>query len=94
MTDLMVIIALTVASCLLVGGAGIGVLHLLRRRSLRYQLAIVTLLPVLAVAGTVVVNVGLMFLSPHDTTVILVALMTVLLTVGVFWMSKVAKVDV
>ena len=87
MTDLMVIIALTVASCLLVGAAGIGLLHLVRRRALRYQLAIITLLPVLAVAATVLVNVGLMFLSPHDTTVILVALVTaLLLAIGGAWL--------
>ena len=87
MTDLMIIIALTVAACLLVGAGGIAVLHLVRRRSLRYQLAIVTLLPVLAVAGTVLVNVWLMFLSPHDTTVILVALLTaLLLAIGGAWL--------
>ena len=49
-------------------------LHLVRYRSLRQQLTIATLLPVVAVATTVLINVQLMFLSAHDSLVILIAL--------------------
>ncbi|HEY5821085.1 MAG TPA: HAMP domain-containing sensor histidine kinase [Propionibacteriaceae bacterium] len=76
MTDLMIIVALTVGICLAVGLLGGLVLHLVRRRSLRYQLTIATLLPVLAVVSTVLINVRLMFLSAHDSTVILIGLST------------------
>ena len=74
--DLMIIIGLTIASCVAVGLVGLGLLHLVRHRSLRDQLIIVTLLPVVAVVATVLINVQLMFLSGHDTLVILVALST------------------
>ena len=57
MTDLMVILALTVGSCLTVGLLGLVALHLVRHRSLHYQLVIVALVPVLAVALAVLVNV-------------------------------------
>ena len=79
MTDLMVILALTVGSCVVVGLIGLVALHLVRHRSLRYQLVIVALVPVLAVALAVLVNVSLMFLSRHDTVVVLTALGTALL---------------
>jgi signal transduction histidine kinase len=59
-----------------VGLVGAGLLYAIRRRSLRYQLTIATLVPVVAVAATVVINVQLMFLSGHDSAVILVALAT------------------
>lgn len=78
MTDLLVIIALTVGTCLGVGGLGATLLYAGRRRSVRYQLAFATLFPVVAVAATVLINVQLMFLSPHDSTVILIALVTAL----------------
>ena len=73
MTDLLLIIGLTLGTCLAVGLLGALVLRSIRRSSLRYQLAVVSLIPVLAVAATVVINVELMFLSAHDTTVILLA---------------------
>jgi signal transduction histidine kinase len=79
MTDLMIIIGLTLASCLAVGLIGLALLHLVRYRSLRQQLTIATLLPVVAVATTVLINVQLMFLSAHDSVVILIALLTSLL---------------
>jgi hypothetical protein len=79
MTDLMVIIGLTLASCVAVGLIGFALLHLVRYRSLRQQLTIATLLPVVAVATTVLINVQLMFLSAHDSLVILIALRTSLL---------------
>ena len=79
MTDLMIIIALTLACCVAVGLIGLGLLHLVRYRSLRQQLTIATLLPVVAVATTVLINVQLMFLSAHDSLVILIALLVSLL---------------
>jgi hypothetical protein len=83
MTDLMIIIVLTLASCLAVGLIGLGLLHLVRYRSLRQQLTIATLLPVVAVATTVLINVQLMFLSAHDSLVILIALLVSLLLAAV-----------
>lgn len=79
MADLMVILGLTVGSCLVVGLLGLVALHLVRHRSLRYQLVIVALVPMLAVVLTVLINVQLMFLSQHDTVVVLFALGTALL---------------
>lgn len=79
MTDLLIIIGLTLASCIAVGLIGLFLLHLVRYRSLRQQLTIATLLPVVAVAITVLINVQLMFLSAHDSLVILIALLVSLL---------------
>jgi signal transduction histidine kinase len=76
MSDLGTILGLTLAACIVVGLVGAGLLYAIRRRSLRYQLTSATLLPVVAVAATVVINVRLMFLSSHDSAVILVALAT------------------
>nr|MBA3529004.1 sensor histidine kinase [Propionibacteriaceae bacterium] len=76
MKDLTTIFGLTLGACLVVGLIGAWLLHLVRRRSLRYQLTIATLVPVVAVAATVFINVRLMFLSPHDSAVVLVALLT------------------
>jgi signal transduction histidine kinase len=73
MTDLLLIIGLTLGACLVVGLLGALLLRAIRRSSLRYQLAVASLIPVLAVAATVVINVELMFLSAHDTAVILLA---------------------
>jgi signal transduction histidine kinase len=79
MKDFLIIFALTLVSCCAVGLIGLALLHLVRYRSLRQQLAIATLLPVVAVATTVLINVRLMFLSTHDSLVILIALLTSLL---------------
>ena len=79
MTDLMIIIGLTLACCVAVGLVGLALLHLVRSRSLGQQLTIATLLPVVAVATTVLINVQLMFLSAHDSLVILIALLVSLL---------------
>jgi signal transduction histidine kinase len=73
MSDFLLIIGLTLGACLVVGLLGALLLRAIRRSSLRYQLAVASLIPVLAVAATVVINVELMFLSAHDTTVILLA---------------------
>ncbi|HEU4546749.1 MAG TPA: HAMP domain-containing sensor histidine kinase, partial [Microlunatus sp.] len=79
MTDFVIIIGLTLGACLVVGLLGAAAMHGLRGRSLRYQLIIATLLPVAAVTATVIVNVWLMFLSPHDSTVIMIALIVAVL---------------
>jgi signal transduction histidine kinase len=76
MRDIVLILGLTLAACLVVGLAGAGLLHAVRRRSLGYQLTIATLVPVVAVAAAVVINVQFMFLSSHDSVVILIALVT------------------
>jgi signal transduction histidine kinase len=87
MRDLLLITGLTVGACLVVGLLGALLLRAIRRSSLRYQLAVATLIPVLAVAATVVINVQLMFLSAHDTTVILLAVgIAVLLAVVGGWL--------
>lgn len=86
MTDLVVIIGLSLASCLAVGLIGAALLQVGRRRSMRYLLMVATLLPVLAVVTASLVNVGYMFLSPHDAGVILIGLATSLsLAVGGAW---------
>ena len=79
MTDFVIIVGLTVGTCAAILLLGAGLLHLVRGRSLRYQLLIATLLPVAAIAATVLINVRLMFLSSHDSTVVLVALGTAVL---------------
>ena len=74
MTDFAIIIGLTLATCVAVGLLGALALHAVRGRSLRYQLMIATLLPVTAVTVAVLLNVRFMFLSEHDSTVVLLAL--------------------
>ncbi len=74
MPDLVIIIGLSVAACLLTSLLGGVVLHLIRRSSLRYQLLTAAMLPVVAVALAVVANVAEMFLSGHDSGVVLIAL--------------------
>lgn len=74
MSDLLVIMLLTVGSVVGVGALGLGVARLLRRRSLGWQLLVVTTLPVLAVAVALAVNVELMFVSAHDSSVVAMAL--------------------
>lgn len=87
MKDFAAIVALSFGACVLVGLLGAIFIHLLRRRSLRYQLLTAALLPVAAVTATVLINVWLMFLSPHDSSVILIALATaVLLAVLGAWL--------
>jgi signal transduction histidine kinase len=90
MNDFVIIVGLSLATCFAIGLVGAGLLHLVRGRSLRYQLMIIALLPVLAVAGTVVLNVRFMFLSAHDSTVVLVALgiAVVVALVGAWWVMR------
>jgi signal transduction histidine kinase len=77
--DFPAIVGLALGTCLAVGLLGTALLHLVRRKSLRYQLTIAILLPVIAVVATVMINVRLMFASGHDSAVILIALSTALI---------------
>jgi signal transduction histidine kinase len=70
----MLIVGMTVASCLLVGVLGLAVQRLLRGAPLVVSLIPVALVPVLAVTVSVVVSVRAMFLSGHDSGVVLWAL--------------------
>ncbi len=90
MSDTLTILALTLVTCVGVGLIGAWLLHVVRRRSLRHQLTIATLVPVVAVAAAVVVNVQFMFLSSHDSVVILIALVTslVLALVGAYLVMR------
>ena len=90
MADLMTIVALTVGSCLLVGLLGFAALRLGRLRPLRYQFTLAALMPVVAVVVALVINVQLMFLSGHDTLVILIALVTsaVLAVLGAWLVAR------
>ena len=74
MKDIAAILGLTIAVCAAIGATGALLLHVLRRGSVRHQFTIATLIPVVAVAATVLLNVRLMFLSAHDSVVVLVAL--------------------
>jgi signal transduction histidine kinase len=72
--DLALIITLTTTCCVVVGLIGLIAVRLLRRRPLRLTVVVAALVPVLAVATSVLVNVNAMFLSAHDSVVVLVAL--------------------
>jgi signal transduction histidine kinase len=87
LNDLPVIAALSVGACLLVGFAGVGLLRLMRGTSLRAQLLVTALLPVLAVAAAVALNVAAMFFSAHDSAVVAVALsIAVVLAAALAWL--------
>lgn len=79
MNDQLIIGLVAFVVCLVIGGLALVGLRLTRSRSIRYSLIIAGLAPVLAVAATVVIMVWLMFLSQHDTGVVLLALAVSLL---------------
>lgn len=72
--DSLTVLAQTLASCALTGLLGLLLLRALRRRPVVLVLVVAALVPVLAVAVSVVVNVQTMFLSVHDSQVVLTAL--------------------
>ena len=74
MTATQWIFTFTFGSCLVAAAAGAVALRLTRGASLRVGIVITSLVPLIAVAGTVVVSVQVMFLSAHDTWVVLFAL--------------------
>lgn len=90
MSDLLTVLGLSLGACLVVGILGAALLHLGRRRSTRYLLMVATLLPVLAVLSAALVNVSFMFLSAHDTGVILIglAVSAVLAVGGAWWVTR------
>lgn len=71
MSDRLVILLVALGAGLAVGAAGLAVGWLVRRRSLRWQLGLVAVVPVLAVLLGVVAIAQLMFLSPHDLEVVM-----------------------
>ncbi len=73
MSDMQQIIAVTTLVCLVVGAVGGGALIVMRGRSTSALVAVAALVPVAAVSLAVVVNVERMFISTHDSTVVLVA---------------------
>ena len=72
--DRLIITGITVLTCLVAAGVALMLLRMIRKASIRYQVIIAVLAPVVAVAGTVVINVRFMFLSAHDSGVIILAL--------------------
>jgi signal transduction histidine kinase len=74
MSPLALILTQTTISCLVVGLLGLLVVHQMRQRALRVTVIVAGLVPVLAVAVSVLINVKRMFLSTHDSFVVLVAL--------------------
>ncbi len=74
MSDMVVIVATTVVTCLVIALLGGLVLHLVRTRQLVWSIVVAALVPLLAVSASVVLNVQLMFLSSHDATAVSVAL--------------------
>lgn len=74
MTDLWVVVVITVACCLGVGVLGLLLIHSSRHRSVVTLVVTATLVPLVAVTVAVFVNAQAMFISVHDSTVVLVAL--------------------
>lgn len=74
MTATQWIFTFTFGSCLVAAAAGALALRVTRGASLRVGILITSLVPLIAVAGTVVISVQVMFLSSHDTWVVLFAL--------------------
>lgn len=74
MTDLWIVVVITVSCCLAVGALGLLVIRSSRHRSVTTLVVTATLVPLLAVTVAVFVNTQAMFISAHDSTVVLVAL--------------------
>lgn len=72
MRDLVLVAAIAAGCATAVGVAGLGVLRLLRRRSLRVSLAAVPVITVLALVAGIVGTAEAMFLSSHDFGVVIV----------------------
>src|SRR4051794_18078391 len=84
------IVLITVAVCVGTALLGAVALHLVRMRSLTWSIVIAALIPLLAVTASVVLNVQLMFISPHDSTAVSVALAcaTVIGVLGAFVLGR------
>jgi len=72
LVDLLIVIALAAAGSLVVAGAGVLALRLLRRRSLTHSTITVALVPAVAVLVASLLTGSAMFLSVHDLTVLVV----------------------
>jgi signal transduction histidine kinase len=72
--DQLVITGIAVLACLVIGSVALALLRLTRKASVRYQMITAVLAPVIAVAAAVLVNVRFMFISGHDSGVIMLAL--------------------
>lgn len=70
LADLLTVAGLAAAATLVVGVAGGLVLRLLRRRSIRWLVGGLAVVPVLSVLASVLVVARAMFLSPHDLDVL------------------------
>lgn len=71
---MMSIVLVTAAVCVATGLLGALALNLVRARSLVVSITVAAVIPLLAVTASVVLNVQLMFISPHDSTAVSVAL--------------------
>lgn len=72
LADVAAIAGIALACALLVGGLGLLVLWLLRRRSLMLQLCVVITAVVLSLAAGVLAVAEAMYISPHDLLVVVV----------------------
>lgn len=72
--DMVTILGLTASAILVVGIIGVLVLWKVRRRSLRISMIVAALVPMAAVSAAVLQNVQRMFISGHDSFVVLWAL--------------------
>jgi len=72
--DMQVILGLTATAVVSTGLVGALVLQAIRRRPLLLSIVVAALAPVAAVSAAVALNVNRMVISPHDSTVVSVAL--------------------
>lgn len=84
MSGQLIITGMTVLICVVVGGVALAALWVTRRASIRYPLVIAALTPLVAVGATVAMNVRLMFLSRHDSGVMMLALTVSLVLAAAF----------
>ncbi len=72
--DVQLILGLTAGAVVVTGMLGALLLQAIRRRSLLLSIIVAALTPVAAVSASVALNVNKMVISPHDSTVVSVAL--------------------
>ncbi|MGZ4450804.1 MAG: sensor histidine kinase [Nocardioides sp.] len=82
--DQLQVVGVSAAGAVLVGVVGLGAAWALRHRSIRWQLSLVAVVPVLAVLLGVLTTSHLMFIAPHDWGVVaLVALVSGVVSLAV-----------
>lgn len=74
MSDLLLVLVFAVGCCVATGGVGLALLHALRRHRITVLIVVAALVPVVAVAATVLLTVQAMFISGHDSQVVLICL--------------------